>query len=87
MKVLAIGHTTGKDIQPYLEAENRRVAQLHSQGLIRDLFFKADRSGPVLLLNDTTAEHARQQLATLPLVEHKLMTYDYIEIDDASSLT
>jgi hypothetical protein len=84
MKVLAIGHTTGKDIQPYLEAENERVAQLHSQGLIRDLFFKADLSGPVLLLNDTTAEDARQQLATLPLVEHKLMTYDYIELGDAS---
>ena len=65
-------------------SENRRVAQLHSQGLIRDLFFKANRSGPVLLLNDTTAEHARQQLATLPLVEHKLMTYDYIELDDTS---
>jgi len=84
MKVLAIGHMTGKDIQPYLEAENDRVAQLRSQGLIRDLFFKADRSGPVLLLNDTTAERARQQLATLPLTEHKLITYDYIELDDAS---
>lgn len=84
MKVLAIGHTTGKDIQPYLEAENERVAQLHNQGLIRDLFFKAGQSGPVLLLNDTTAEDARQQLATLPLVEHELMTYDYIELDDTS---
>ena len=84
MKVLAIGHTTGKDIQPYLEAANRRLAQLHNQGLIRDLFFKDDQSGPVLLLNDTTAEHARQQPATLPLVEHKLMTYDYIKLDDAS---
>jgi hypothetical protein len=84
MKVLAIGHTTGKDIQPYLEAENERVAQLHNQGLIRDLFFKADQSGPVVLLNDTTAEDARQQLATLPLVEHELMTYDYIELNGTS---
>lgn len=36
MKVLAIGHTTGKDIRPFLEAGNERVAQLHSQCLIRD---------------------------------------------------
>jgi hypothetical protein len=84
MKVLAIGHMTGKDTQPYLEAERKRVAELRSQGLIRDFFLKADQSGPVLLLNDTTAEHARQQLATLPLVEHNLMTYDYLELDDAS---
>lgn len=84
MKVLAIGHMTGKDTQPYLGAERKGVAELRSQGLIRDFFLKADQSGPVLVLNDTTAEHARQQLATLPLVEHNLMTYDYIELDDAS---
>jgi hypothetical protein len=83
MKVLAIGHLTGKDIQPYLGAERKGVAELSSQGLIRDFFVKADQSGPVLVLNDTTAEHARQKLAALPLVEHNLMTYDYIELNDA----
>jgi hypothetical protein len=82
MKVLAIGHMTGKDVQPYLGAEREGVAELRRQGLIRDLFLKADQSGPVLVLNDTTAERARQKLATLPLVAHNLMTYEYIELDD-----
>ena len=55
MKVLVIGHLTGKDIRPHLEAEGRRVAELRADGLIRDVFLKADRSGPVLLLDDTSA--------------------------------
>ena len=72
MKVLAIGHLTGEDIRPHLEAE----------GLIRDVFLKADRTGPILLLNDTTADQARAQLASLPFVEHALVGFEYIELDD-----
>ena len=35
MKVLVIGHLTGKDIRPHLEAEGRRVAELRADGLVR----------------------------------------------------
>jgi hypothetical protein len=82
MKVLAIGRLTGEDIRPHLEAEGRRVAELRAEGLIRDVFLKADRTGPILLLNDTTADQARAQLASLPFVEHALVGFEYIELDD-----
>jgi hypothetical protein len=84
MKVLVIGHLTGKDIRPHLQAEGRRVAELRNEGLIRDVFLKADRSGPILLLNDTDADDARVRLASLPFVERDLVTFDYIELDDNS---
>jgi hypothetical protein len=84
MKVLVIGHLTGKDIRPHLEAEGRAVAGLRADGLLRDVFLKADRSGPVLLLNDTTAAEAPGRLATLPFIEHELVTFDYIELDENS---
>ena len=84
MKVLVIGHLTGKDIRPYLEAEGRRVTELRADGLVRDVFLKADRSGQVLLLNDTDADGARKRLATLPFIERDLVTFDYIELDDNS---
>lgn len=82
MKVLVIGHLTGKDIGPYLSAEGRRVAELRADGLVRDVFLKADRSGPILVLNNTSAAEAREQLATLPFVEHALVEFEYIEIND-----
>ena len=84
MKVLVIGHLTGKDIRPHLEAEGRAVAGLRADGLLRDVFLKADRSGPVLLLNDTTAAEAPGRLATLPFIKHELVTFDYIELDENS---
>lgn len=38
----------------------------------------------MLLLNNTDASHARARLASLPFVEHELVTFDYIELDDIS---
>jgi hypothetical protein len=84
MKVLVIGQLTGKDIGPFLEAEGRAVRELRADGLIRDVFLKTDRSGPILLLNDVTAADAPGRLASLPFVEHDLVTFDYIELNDAS---
>ena len=84
MKVLVIGHLTGKDITPHLAAEGRKVAELRGEGLIREVFLKADRSGPILLLNDTDAHDAQKRLASLPFIEHELVTFEYIELDDAS---
>ena len=40
--------------------------------------------GPILLLNDTDASDAEERLATLPFIEHDLVTFDYVELDDAS---
>jgi hypothetical protein len=84
MKVLVIGQLTGKDIAPHLAAEGRKVAELRGEGLIRDVFLKADRSGPILLLNDTDAHDAEKRLAGLPFIEHELVTFEYIGLDDAS---
>ena len=84
MKVLVIGQLTGKDITPHLAAEGRKVAELGGVGLIREVFLKADRSGPILLLNDTDARGAEVRLASLPFIEHELVTFEYIELDDAS---
>ena len=84
MKVLVIGHLTGKDIRPHLQAEGRRIAELRNEGLIREVFLKADRTGPILLLNDVNADGARVRLASLPFVERDLVTFDYIELDDNS---
>jgi len=81
----AAGHLTGNDIRPRLQAEGRRAAELRSEGLIRDVFVKADRTGPILVLNDTDANDARDRLASLPFAGHELVTFDYIELDDNSA--
>ncbi len=81
MKVLALGYLTGKDIRPHLEAEQHRVTELRQEGFIRDVFLRADRPGPVLILNDTDRATAKQRLASLPFVEEHLVAFELIELD------
>jgi hypothetical protein len=82
MKTLVIGHLTGKDIAPHIPAEGKAVTELREQGVIRDVFLKADRSGPILIVNDANAEEAADRLQDLPFLEHDLVTFEYIEIDE-----
>ena len=51
---------------------------------IRDVFLKADRSGPILLLNNVSAAEAPDRLASLPFIEYELVMFDYIELEDTS---
>ena len=82
MKTLVIGHLTGRDLGPHIPAEGQVVTQLREQGVIRDVFLKADRTGPVLILNNANAEQAAERLKDLPFVEHDLVTFEYVELTD-----
>lgn len=82
MKTLVIGHLTGKDIAPHIPAEGIAVRELQEKGVIRDTFLKADRTGPIIIVNDADAEEAAAHLSTLPFVEHDLVRFDYVELND-----
>ena len=45
------------------------MTELREEGFISDLFFKSDKSGPILVLNNTNRDEPQWRLATLPLVE------------------
>jgi hypothetical protein len=81
MKVLAIGSLTGKDTAPHLQDEARRIAQLREEGLIDSVFLKVDRTGPILLLNDVTADEAAERLAALPFLVENLVTFEYLDLE------
>lgn len=81
MNVLAIGYLTGRDIKPHLQAEALAVGKLREEGLIRDVYLKADRTGPVLILNNVDRATAKQRLSSLPFVEEHLVAFELIELD------
>jgi hypothetical protein len=81
MNVLAIGYMTGKDIRPHIPAEQQAVAQLRQEGVVGDVFLKADRSGPVLILKGVDRAEAKQHLSTLPFVTEHLVAFELIELD------
>jgi hypothetical protein len=84
MKILALeqelpGHTND-DFTPHLRAEAERVWGLYQDGLIRELYFRADRSEAVLVLECASLDEARAALGSLPLVQAGLIDFELIPL-------
>jgi len=66
--------------EPHLRAEAARAWELHQDGVIRELYFRADRPAAVLVLECEHLELARAALATLPLVSHGLIEFELVPL-------
>jgi muconolactone delta-isomerase len=84
MKILALEHelpgATADQFQQFAQAEARRVWELHQSGLIRELYFRADRNEAVLVLEGASPAEAREVLATLPFVRAGLIAFEIIPL-------
>ncbi len=84
MKILAIekefAGKTAEDFQPHLEAEALRVWELYKKGVIREIYFRADRTNAVLILECENLEEGKEKLSTLPLVLERLIYFDFIPL-------
>ncbi len=68
------------DFAPHLKAEAARAWELHQAGVIRELYFRADWPGAVLMLECAGVEEAADVLSTLPLVKAGLIAFDVIPL-------
>jgi len=84
MKILAIDRTLPKTtlekIQPLLKEEAQRAYDLYRRGVFREMYFRADRPGAVVVLECSDVEEARSVLASLPLVAANLIEFDLIPL-------
>ena len=84
MKILAMEieteGTKPEQFAPHLQAEASRVWDLYQSGVIRELYFRADRSEAVLILECADVKEAGQTLESLPLVQAGLIRFDVIPL-------
>jgi hypothetical protein len=64
----------------YLKAEASRAWELYQVGVFRELYFRADRTEAVLLMECSSLEEAQEALDSLPLVEAGLITFEVIPL-------
>jgi muconolactone delta-isomerase len=69
-----------EQFEPHLKAEAQHAWELYQSGTLRELYFRADRSQAVLILECTDINEAQQILASLPLVKAGLITFDIIPL-------
>jgi len=84
MKILAmemeIEGVKPEQYTPYLKAEAACVWEMYRDGIIRELYFRQDRSTAVLVLECAGDIDARQALAGLPLVQAGLIRFEVIPL-------
>ncbi len=84
MKLLALEvespDVAPEDFQPHLAAEARRVWELYLAGTLREIYFRADKTLAVLVLECDGVDAARAALDTLPLVKAGLVTFEVIPL-------
>lgn len=84
MKILALEQelpsATPEAFQRQAKAEAARAWALHQEGIIRELYFRADRPAAVLVLECADLEAAQAVLNTLPFVQHGLIAFELIPL-------
>ena len=84
MKILAmeieVEGVKPEEFQSYLKEEAEQVWKLYQSDVVRELYFRADRSDAVLMLECADLGEARRVLGSLPLVQAGLITFDLIPL-------
>jgi muconolactone delta-isomerase len=85
MKILAIEHDPpgvhdDQFTEALLQAEARRAWELQQAGIIRELYFRADRDEAVLVLECPNVAEALEVVNTLPLVHDRLIEFELIPL-------
>lgn len=85
MKILAMEKEVpgipAEAFKPHLKAEASRVWELYRAEVFRELYFRKDWSGAVLMLECDSVEEAQTILDTLPLVAEGLITFEIIPLE------
>ena len=85
MKILALekevpGVNDGQFTDDILKAEARKAWELYQSGVLRELYFTADKDEAVLVLKCESADEARRQLSELPLMRAGLIDFQVIPL-------
>ncbi len=84
MKILAIEKeiegVKPEQFTPHLKAEATQVWKLVQDGLIRETYFRTDRTEAVLMLECADPGEALRVLQSLPLVKEGLISFEVIPL-------
>ncbi len=84
MKILALERDVpgvdDADFKPHSRAEAARVWELYQAGVVREIYFRADRPAAVLVLECADGDEAAEVLGTLPLVRAGLIAFDLVPL-------
>ena len=90
MKLLALGRLRpGLDareaIAPHARDELRTLWELYGEGVVREMYSPGG-PGAILVLEADSPQHARAELAKLPLVVNDIIEFELVELRPLSAI-
>jgi hypothetical protein len=67
-------------ITPLLQAEAKHAWELYKEGKFRELYFRADHPGAVIVLECENVDEAKKLMEDLPLVKAGYIEFEYIPV-------
>ena len=84
MKILAIesqaAEVQSNAYEPYLKEEALKVWELYKKGIIREIYFREEWKGAVIILECENYGKASEWLNLLPLVKNNLIKFEIIPL-------
>jgi hypothetical protein len=85
MKILVmprpIEGVSREEMQPHAPAEIQAVWELYKQGIVREFYTRANETGRVVLVLESSSEEAaKDALSSLPFVQLHLIDFDIIPL-------
>lgn len=84
MKIIAIekelSDSTPELFKEFSEHEALEAWNLYQDGFIREMYFRADKSSAILILESSNLVEANEILQRLPFVKRGLITFDLIPL-------
>ena len=75
-------------MQPHFTAEIQAVWDLYAQGVVRELYTRADQPGAAILtVESPSVAEAQQTLGKLPLVAMNMLDLDFIPLAPFTNLS
>lgn len=63
-----------------LQKEAGKAWELYQSGVIREIYFRADKEAAVIILECKDSNEAESVISTLPLVQQKLIKFEIIPL-------
>lgn len=70
----------GADPTPYVEAEDARVEELLTAGVVEQFYMRADFSGAYLVVKASDLTETEKVMQSLPMAEVGLLQFTFVEL-------
>ena len=72
--------TPSEKVLPYVKPEAEKIWEYYAADVVRSIYYIADMSGAVLMLEADNLETAQQIVAQLPIAQHNILNFEILPL-------